>query len=207
MSHDYKTSPTPKYRFFLFDPEPEWVGLMYFKSEAERDAAAKDAINAYKDLDNGWSEEVEGLCMGEVTHVCTQTNVVNRPLAESLNSDGYDEDGEYWGPDIELRCGYEMLPLLKPVAKPTAWRYRDASGTHFTEDFQEILNTSGIEEWTELVDAQLLTKARKRLRWALARKAKVLENILWFDDDADIQRWTEFTDLDATIDRLIAEGK
>ncbi len=81
MSHDYKTSPTPKYRFFLFDPEPEWEGLMFFRSEAERDAAAKEAIDAYKDVDNGWSAEVERLLMGEATHVCTQTNVVKRPPA------------------------------------------------------------------------------------------------------------------------------
>lgn len=115
MSHDYKTSPTPEYRFFLLDPE--WGGMMFFKSEADRAEAAKDTINAYRDLDNGWSEEVEFLYMGEVTHLCTQTNVVNRPLAEELDEEGCDGGGFYWGPDIELRCGYEMLPLLKPEAK------------------------------------------------------------------------------------------
>lgn len=204
MSHDYKTSPTPEYRFFLLDPE--WGGMMFFKSEADRAEAAKDTINAYRDLDNGWSEEVEFLYMGEVTHLCTQTNVVNRPLAEELDEEGCDGGGFYWGPDIELRCGYEMLPLLKPEAKLAAWRYRDASGTHFTEDFNEVLNTPGIEEFTELVDTRELVKAQRRLRWALAHKAKVLENILWFDDQNDIRRWTEFTDLNTTIDRLIAEG-
>jgi hypothetical protein len=146
---NYETYPGPEYRFFLFDPE--WDGLMFFKSEADRAVAVKTAIDAYKDVDNGWSEEVELLCMGEVTHVCTQTNIVNRPLAEELDKEGCDKDGEYWGSDIELRCNYEMLPMLKPEAKPTAWRYRDATGTHFTEDFQEIMNTPGIEEWTELL--------------------------------------------------------
>lgn len=134
MNNDYRNRPTPEYRFFLFDPE--WEGLMFFRSEAERDAAAKEAINAYKDVDNGWSEEVERLLMGEATHVCTQTNVVKRPPAEELDEEGCGgEDGEYWGPDIELRCDYEMLP---------------------------IGNTP-------------LVKAQKRLEWAVARKAKVLE--------------------------------
>jgi hypothetical protein len=152
---DYKTNPDPEYRFFLFDPE--WEGMMFFKSEADRAAAAEDAINAYKDLDNGWSEEVERLCMGEVTHVCTQTNVVERPSDEELDEEGCDGEGTYWDPDIELRCDYEMLP---------------------------IGNTP-------------LVKAQKRLEWAVARKAKVLENILWLDTQNDIRRWTEFTDLDA----------
>lgn len=52
-----------------------------------------------------------------------------------------------------------------------------------------------------------LAKAQKRLQWALAHKAKVLENILWFDGNDDNRLWTEFTNLDTTIDRLIAEGK
>jgi len=97
--------------------------------------------------------------------------------------------------------------MTTPKPNTPAWRYRDASGTHFTEDFQDILNTPGIEEWTELVDSQLLIRAQRRLRWALAHKAKVRGNILWFNYQKDVRRWTEFTDLDATIDRLIAEGK
>lgn len=131
--HDYKTNPDPEYRFFLFDPE--WDGMMFFRSEEERDAAAKEAINAYNDVYNGWSEEVERLLMGEVTRVCTQTNVVERPSDEELDEEGCDGEGTYWDPDIELRCDYEMLP---------------------------IGNTP-------------LVKAQKRLEWAVARKAKVLE--------------------------------
>jgi len=106
---DYKTHPDPEYRLFLFGPE--WDGLMFFKSEQARAEAAEEAINAYKDLDNGWSEEVECLLMGEVTHLCTQANVVERPPAEDLDEEGCDGEGSYWGPDIEKRCDYEMLPL------------------------------------------------------------------------------------------------
>lgn len=108
-NHDYRTHPTSEYRFFLFDPE--WEGLMFFRSEAERDAAAKEAINAYKDVDNGWSEEVERLLMGEATHVCTKANVVERPSDEELDEEGCDGEGTYWDPAIELRCDYEMLPI------------------------------------------------------------------------------------------------
>jgi len=35
---------------------------------------------------------------------------------------------------------------------PVAYRYLDAYGTHFTEDYNEILGTPGIEEWTPLYE-------------------------------------------------------
>ena len=162
---DYRSHPTPEYRFFLFDPE--WDGMMFFKSEEARAEVAAEAIQEYKDVDNGWSEEVERICMGEVSFICTQTNVQERPPAEELDEEGNDGEGRYWPEDVEKFCEYEMLPLGETP----------------------------------------LVKAQKRLQWALARRAKVADTILWFDGQEDTQLWTEFTDLDATIDRLIAEGK
>ena len=38
------------------------------------------------------------------------------------------------------------------IKSAVAWRYTDASGTHFTDDFNDIQDSPGIEEWTTLYE-------------------------------------------------------
>jgi hypothetical protein len=104
---DYKTKPSREYRYFLFDPEVG--GMMFFRSLEDRDKAAEESISEYKDVDSGWSEDVESLLMGEVTHICTQVDVIHRPPADELD-EGCDGSGLYWPEDIALFCDYKMLP-------------------------------------------------------------------------------------------------
>lgn len=101
---------TSEFRFFIFDPEGD--GFCYFKSKEDRDAAASGVIQGY--LDDGWSEEVERVVAGEVTHTCQQTNVEHRPSEDQIDEEGCDGEGNYWG-DYEYRCNYELVDLTKPA--------------------------------------------------------------------------------------------
>ena len=51
----------------------------------------------------------------------------------------------YWATQDALLAKLKQQPA-------DAWRYTDASGTHFTDDFNDIQDTPGIEEWTPLLD-------------------------------------------------------
>lgn len=105
--------PCAEFRFWLYDPEGD--GMVYFRSAEERDAAAEDAIQDY--VGDGWSEEVERVAAGEVTHVATQTDRVDRQGA--LDEDGNDEAGEYWGSDeFEHKCSYKLLPIAARAQEP-----------------------------------------------------------------------------------------
>lgn len=94
--------------YFVLDPEGE--GIVYFATAAERDAHAKTIIEGYLDTD-GWSEAVEYIICGEVTHASTRCNIMQRPAV--IDEDGIDEDGEYWDSDAAFKCNYEMLPIKK----------------------------------------------------------------------------------------------
>jgi hypothetical protein len=105
------STPSAEYRFFIFDAlDGEFV---YFRSPEDRDAAREDIIQLY--LDDGWSEEVEQVVAGEVTHTCEKVGVVHRPEAVELDAEGCDSEGTYWGEDYTYRCNYDLLPLVPEV--------------------------------------------------------------------------------------------
>lgn len=111
-TRDCKQSPCQEYRFFLYDPND---GLTFWKTEQQRDQAAKDAIDCYLD-DNGWDEDVTRISAGMVTHRAAEINVIDR--VGELDEDGYDEAGEYWDSDeFERKCGYELQPFT-PTQPP-----------------------------------------------------------------------------------------
>jgi hypothetical protein len=107
MAKDYKTHPHSEYPFWLFDPE--WEGMMFFRTEEDRDAAAEDAIAGY--LDEGWSEEVEQVCCGVVTHSAQCIDKDMRPDNAPLDQDCDCEDGSHWPSDMAWRGNYTMEPL------------------------------------------------------------------------------------------------
>lgn len=81
--------------------------MLFFETEEEARAVAQKSVDL--SLDEFWSEDVDRICYGRVTHAATQVNRSDRP--ESLDEEGYDEDGEYWPADCEFKCNYELLPL------------------------------------------------------------------------------------------------
>jgi hypothetical protein len=103
---DVKYHPHPEYRFWLFDPDGD--GMTFYRTAAERDEAAELTIAAYLD-DGCWSEEVERVCAGEVTHTAQVLNKTMRP--DDLDEEGFDGEGTYWEPDMEWRGNYKLEPI------------------------------------------------------------------------------------------------
>ena len=106
---DYKTYPHKDYPFWLFDPE--WEGMMYFRTEADRDSAAEDAIAGH--LDECWSEEVGQVACGVVTHFAQCLDKTERPA--ELDEENCDGEGSHWPDDMAWRGNYKMEPLTPNV--------------------------------------------------------------------------------------------
>lgn len=96
-------------KFFLLDPagysHPE-----IFATEAERDKAASDAIRDHLSGDSGWSDEVENIVCGVITHEAGKVDVRHRPQADDPE---YDEWPDHSFDEI---CRYEMLPVQSTPA-------------------------------------------------------------------------------------------
>lgn len=133
-----KHKGSAEHRFWLFDPEGD--GMQFFPTVEERNAASKEAIQAY--LDDGWSEEVGNVIAGEVTHLTTATNVVRRP--ETLDEDDHDEDGEYWPEGADFKCDYELVAIASEAA-PRPEDYFRAG---------RILGESAAQEWIPCSERQ-----------------------------------------------------
>ena len=100
-------SYTPKVGFEFFYSNPCGDGLVYFKSEQERDEAANEAVHGY--LDDGWNEEVVNITVGKITGVATKVDVTIRPT--DLDEDDCDEEGVHWDPEWGYTCNYEIKPV------------------------------------------------------------------------------------------------
>lgn len=106
---NYKWHPDKDYRFFLLDPINS--ELTYFKTVEERDAAAHDLIMEH--LDDGWSEDVDQIVAGQVTHHTVRRDVVICPKQEDYDTDeDYEEAlGEYGSDEHAFTCNYKLAPL------------------------------------------------------------------------------------------------
>lgn len=70
--------------WFVYDPEE---GFDLYESEEEAKAAFEKAIDRYRKeaiLDREWSEAVERICMGRVTHEVELLPVVPDDLADMI---------------------------------------------------------------------------------------------------------------------------
>lgn len=108
---EHQDSPSATHRHFIYDPLGN--GFLYFRSAAERDQAMDWVVQTY--LDDEWSEEVEQIVAGEVSHSCQSVGRENRPSAELLDKNNCDPEGNHWG-NFEFRCNYELLPLTPESA-------------------------------------------------------------------------------------------
>jgi len=102
---DTKRRPDKEYRFWLYDPEGD--GMTYWRSVEARDAEARKSISAYLD-DGMWSEDVEFVSAGEVTHTPQILNKRQRP--SDLDEEQCDRDGTYWA-DYKWMGNYTLEPL------------------------------------------------------------------------------------------------
>ena len=107
---DMKKNPHADYKYWLYAPEGD--GMTYYRTREDRDKAGEDAIAVYLDAD-GWSEDVEYVAAGEVTHVAQCVDRKERPT--NLDADGCDEEGIYWG-DCESMGNYTLEPPASDAA-------------------------------------------------------------------------------------------
>jgi hypothetical protein len=101
---DMRYQANREYRYWLYDPED---GVTYYRTQEDRDAAANIAVATY--LDGSWSEDVELVAAGEVTHIVQCLDKVLRPA--DLDEEGCDGAGDYWADEWEWTGNYTMEPL------------------------------------------------------------------------------------------------
>jgi|GEM_PF-6738341 len=108
-----------KYPFFYYDPEGDG-----FQRESSLEVAEKQSNEAIRQyLDDCWSEEVEGVCMGVVLKRAKKTYTAKRPPDSELDGDGYDKDGNWWGrqdsgegtSEYDEICDYTLEPVKIPA--------------------------------------------------------------------------------------------
>lgn len=93
--------------FWLYDPEGD--GLTFYRTGADRDKAASDAIALYLDTHDGWNEDVERVSGGLVTHHAIQVDREEKPA--NLDDDNCDENGDHWPEGFDYKCDYKFNPL------------------------------------------------------------------------------------------------
>mgnify|MGYP006909288875 CR=1 FL=1 len=128
--------PDEKHRFFIFDKYD--LEDYYFETVEDRDSFFKLLIkDCYYDngAGDGWyTEAIEQIIAGEITHIANAVNVIKRPpdselgaycvdcdeKAEGCQNDchdyHYDEDGNDWSGDHDHICDYALVPLREPLS-------------------------------------------------------------------------------------------
>ena len=106
MKVEYKLSPSKEFPWFTTDPMAD---TRYYKSEDDMLYDQRSIIGEY--CDDGWSEEVEQIKSGKITHVCSQCDKKERPSESELDEDGYDVDGIKWGRGFDFYCDYKLVEI------------------------------------------------------------------------------------------------
>ncbi len=82
-------------------------GFDLFETEEEAIKEGNNIIQEYLE-DGEWSEEIEFIYVGTITHQSTKTNIINKPDPATLEDGTYDPDtGIDWTRFDEM-CEYEM---------------------------------------------------------------------------------------------------
>ena len=110
----FKLHPDADHRFFIYDPcGPEF---MFFKTAEERDAASRDVIAAH--CDECWSEEVERVVAGEVTHQAVKTNIQHRPKQESFETvEEFEDEMDEFAVTRITRVTTSLLRWYQPMGR------------------------------------------------------------------------------------------
>lgn len=105
IEEDWQNYPDEEYKYFLYERDN---GMMFFKSIEDRNKWFESIKDSY--LDDCWDEDVVNILAGEVTHITSEVNRIERP--ENLDENGYDSEGRYWHPEWMWMCNYELKPLV-----------------------------------------------------------------------------------------------
>ena len=107
MMSETSRQPSADRPYWLYDPEG--VGMVYYQTQEARDAAAQAAIRRYVTEPDGWSEDVEFVAAGILTHSAQCLAKEHRPA--ELDEDGCDADGMYWEEGVEWFGSYTLEPV------------------------------------------------------------------------------------------------
>ncbi|ANC46290.1 hypothetical protein [Pandoraea pnomenusa] len=138
-------------RYFVHDNE---YGYNEFKTDAERDAAHKSAIEWY--LDDGWSEEVNSVVSGIVTHKTVKCNVQQRPEScvehpehDGDNCDACDAWNEWPNHEFDYTCGYEPEALIAAPVNGSEFRKRVCAALMIPEslDDEAVITTVELTDY------------------------------------------------------------
>ncbi len=91
--------------WFFYDAENGNIEICETKEEAL--SKAQKAVDFC--FDECWSDEVEQICVGTITHRAKQTDLMFKP--QKLDEDMFSEDGEHWPEDCESKCDYSIEPI------------------------------------------------------------------------------------------------
>ena len=91
--------------WFFYDAENGNIEICETKEEAI--SKAQKAVDFC--LDEFWSDDVEYICVGTITHRAKQTDLRFKP--QKLDEDMFSEDGEHWPEDCESKCDYSIEPI------------------------------------------------------------------------------------------------
>lgn len=82
-------------RFFSYDPDN---GFEFHDTAEQAKAECEKAFGYYQDeaAGDGWPENVDQLCWGEIKEQASLIKETNRPPSEELDEDGYDAEGNDW---------------------------------------------------------------------------------------------------------------
>lgn len=91
--------------WFFYDAENGHIELCETKEESL--SKAQKAVDFC--FDECWSDDVEYICVGTITHRAKQTDLMFKP--QKLDEDMFSEDGEHWPKDCESKCDYSIEPI------------------------------------------------------------------------------------------------
>lgn len=94
-----------KYKYFSSCPEN---GVSFHETQQQALDFANESIRTH--LNDGWSEDVECVVVGVITHKATEGERVYRE--GEVDTEGLDEAGEYWDADIEYKVNYSMQSVF-----------------------------------------------------------------------------------------------
>lgn len=88
----------------------------FHETETQAKERAQAALDYCQDeaSSDGWPENTNQICWGELRERVTMTSERQRPDASKLNADMEDESGEDWSHGFDIMQEFELLPIANP---------------------------------------------------------------------------------------------
>jgi hypothetical protein len=96
-------------KYFMNDPEN---GVSVYSTLKDATDALNEVIHDGR-FDEGWplERDMENYFVGEITHIATQVDYMERPPQEELDEEDCDKNGVHWTHEFDSTCNYKVLPI------------------------------------------------------------------------------------------------